>query len=194
MYLKSSKNFLKSSEEVVSMFLGLVIVIILVGLIFNFVQKRRGTINLPGISTSTVKEGDLKPSSISENNESQNKNYEVVRGDSLWKIAEKEYGNGNEWVNIAKENKLTNPRVLIIGQKLILPKNDQTKIAEKQPTNTINSGEYTVERGDSLWKIAVKAYSDGNKWTEIWNSNKNLVNNPNKIYKGTKLVIPNLSK
>lgn len=194
MYLKSSKNFLKSSEEVVSMFLGLLIVIILVGLIFNFVQKRRGTINLPGISTSTVKEGDLKPSSISENNESQNKNYEVVRGDSLWKIAEKEYGDGNKWVNIAKENKLTNPRVLMIGQKLILPKNDPTKIAEKQLTNTINSGEYTVERGDSLWKIAVRAYSDGNKWTEIWNSNKNLIGNPNKIYKGTKLVIPNLSK
>lgn len=194
MYLKSSKNFLKSSEEVVSMFLGLLIVIILVGLIFNFVQKRRGTINLPGISISTVKEGDLEPSSISENNESQNKNYEVVRGDSLWKIAEKEYGNGNKWVNIAKENKLTNPRVLIIGQKLILPKNDPTKIAEKQPTNTINSGEYIVERGDSLWKIAVRAYSDGNKWTEIWNSNKNLIGNPNKIYKGTKLVIPNLSK
>ncbi|MDP4009875.1 MAG: LysM peptidoglycan-binding domain-containing protein [Candidatus Shapirobacteria bacterium] len=194
MYLKSSKNFLKSSEEVVSMFLGLLIVIILVGLIFNFVQKRRGTINLPGISTSTVKEGDLKPSSISENNESQNKNYEVVRGDSLWKIAEKEYGDGNKWVNIAKENKLTNPRVLMIGQKLILPKNDPTKIAEKQLTNTINSGEYTVERGDSLWKIAVRAYSDGNKWTEIWNSNKNLISNPNKIYKGTKLVIPNLSK
>lgn len=52
---------------------------------------------------------------------------------------------------------------------------------------------YTVVSGDSLWKIAVKFYGNGTKWTTIYNNsqNKNTIGaNPNLIYPGQKLVIP----
>jgi nucleoid-associated protein YgaU len=48
--------------------------------------------------------------------------YEVVRGDNLWKIAVRAYGDGYKWVEIAKENKLVNPEIIHAGNILILPR------------------------------------------------------------------------
>ena len=50
--------------------------------------------------------------------------------------------------------------------------------------------EYTVEQGDSLWKIAKEELGDGNKWNEIYEANKDTVKDPNLIYVGQKLEIP----
>jgi len=44
------KKYFKSTEEVVSMFLGLVIVIVVTGMMFNFIQKRKGSVTIPGVS------------------------------------------------------------------------------------------------------------------------------------------------
>jgi len=47
--------------------------------------------------------------------------YIVVRGDSLWKIAEVHYGNGGEWKKIADANTLRNPNLIHVGAELELP-------------------------------------------------------------------------
>lgn len=49
--------------------------------------------------------------------------YEVKRGDSLSKIAEKVYGDGSRWREIYKANKdkIKDPRVIHKGQKLRIP-------------------------------------------------------------------------
>lgn len=52
------------------------------------------------------------------------------------------------------------------------------------------AGTYTVESGDCLWSIAEKVYGDGSKWRQIYEENKDLINNPSIIYKGQELVIP----
>ncbi|ANY67740.1 peptidoglycan-binding protein [Paenibacillus sp. BIHB 4019] len=52
---------------------------------------------------------------------------------------------------------------------------------------------YTVARGDSLFKISAKSevYGNGDKWRDIYNANKKLIGaNPNMITLGQKLVIP----
>lgn len=48
--------------------------------------------------------------------------YTVVRGDSLWKIAIAEYGNGYKWTLIAKANNLKNPNIIYSGNVLTLPR------------------------------------------------------------------------
>jgi nucleoid-associated protein YgaU len=49
--------------------------------------------------------------------------YEVVAGDSLSKIAKREYGNANEWKRIYEANQdiLKNPDKIYPGQKLKIP-------------------------------------------------------------------------
>jgi 5'-nucleotidase / UDP-sugar diphosphatase len=49
------------------------------------------------------------------------KTYTVVKGDSLWKIAESTYGDGEAWTKIAKANTLRNPNIIAIGAELELP-------------------------------------------------------------------------
>ncbi len=47
--------------------------------------------------------------------------YTVVKGDSLWKIAESTYGDGEKWTDISKANSLRNPDIIQVGKELELP-------------------------------------------------------------------------
>ena len=53
----------------------------------------------------------------------QTKTYTVVRGDSLWAIARKYYGNGKQYTKIynANRNKIKNPSLIYPGQVLVIP-------------------------------------------------------------------------
>jgi nucleoid-associated protein YgaU len=49
---------------------------------------------------------------------------------------------------------------------------------------------YEVQAGDSLSKIAKREYGDANDWNRIFEANKDIVKDPNKIFPGQKLKIP----
>jgi nucleoid-associated protein YgaU len=51
---------------------------------------------------------------------------------------------------------------------------------------------YEVKSGDSLSKIAKNEYGDANKWPQIFEANKDVLKDPNKIFPGQKLKIPPL--
>ncbi|MCX6725767.1 MAG: site-2 protease family protein [Candidatus Shapirobacteria bacterium] len=53
--------------------------------------------------------------------------YEVVTGDNLWKISEKIYQNGYRWVEIARWNKIKNPGLILVGEKLTVDNDGQSK-------------------------------------------------------------------
>ena len=189
------QKYFKSTEEVVSMFLGLAIVVVVTALIFNYFQKNKGSVTIPGASDDI---------SLSQNSELVKSNeYKVVRGDSLWKIAVKKYGNGYAWTEIAKANNLKNPSSLEIGQKIVIPEkvtiaNTELRVETSEATTSNTSSitvgsEYKVVRGDSLWKIAVKAYGDGYQWTKIWQENKNKLPQANDLEIGMTLIIPRLN-
>lgn len=48
--------------------------------------------------------------------------YTVVKGDSLWNIAVKAYGDGYKWTAIARANKLVHPNLIHAGNVLVLPR------------------------------------------------------------------------
>ncbi|MEZ5046722.1 MAG: peptidoglycan-binding protein LysM [Chitinophagaceae bacterium] len=58
---------------------------------------------------------------------------------------------------------------------------------------TPDSSYYTVEKGDSLWKIAEKNYGDGSKYPVIFEANVPMIKDPDEIYPGQVLRIPGLS-
>ena len=49
---------------------------------------------------------------------------------------------------------------------------------------------YEVLKGDSLSKIAQHYYGDGNKYNRIFEANRDILKDPNKIFPGQKLRIP----
>jgi len=49
---------------------------------------------------------------------------------------------------------------------------------------------HTVANGESLWKIAKLELGDGNRWKEIYEANRDLLDKPESIKKGMRLRIP----
>ncbi len=49
---------------------------------------------------------------------------------------------------------------------------------------------HTVEKGDNLWKISEKALGNGSRYTEIFEANKPMLKDPDLIYPGQVLRIP----
>ena len=67
--------------------------------------------------------------------------------------------------------------------------NDQLKVA-----NAGQAGDfYTVKSGDTLSKIAKQHYGDANRYSAIFEANKPMLSDPDKIYPGQTLRIPRLS-
>lgn len=51
---------------------------------------------------------------------------------------------------------------------------------------------YTVQSGDTLWKIAERMYGNGSKYMRIFEANTDLLEHPDRIFPGQELVIPEL--
>jgi nucleoid-associated protein YgaU len=49
---------------------------------------------------------------------------------------------------------------------------------------------YTVKPGDTLSKISREFYGDANQYTKIFEANRNVLRDPNKINPGQELLIP----
>lgn len=67
------------------------------------------------------------------------------------------------------------------------------EVVEEETTVEENANEvtyYTVVKGDCLWSIARKLLGNGARYTEIYELNKDIINDPSLIFIGQKLAIP----
>ena len=88
--------------------------------------------------------------------------YVVKKGDTLSAIAKKYKTTVKV---LASLNNIKNPNIIYVGEKIKIPKNKT----------------YTIKSGDTLSSIAKKYNTT---WQNIYNKNKNIIKNPNKIYPG----------
>lgn len=109
-------------------------------------------------------------------------NYTVKKGDSLYSIAEKCMGNGMKYPQLAAYNNINANSTIYAGQVLKIPGGTVTN--PTKPTYTT----YSVVKGDSLSKIALKKLGNANRYPEIMSLN-NLTKTT--IYVGQVLKIPN---
>ncbi|HWA51914.1 MAG TPA: LysM peptidoglycan-binding domain-containing protein [Patescibacteria group bacterium] len=186
MDLKNILKYIKLHEQELSIVLGVVILIIAGIFVGKYIANLRHQNSITQQAADTTNE---------------NKTYTVTKGDSLWKIAKKVLGNGNDWKQIADANNISNPSQIEIGQILTIP--SLTFSATPTPTNTptpqitkeaastnnnITQNSYTVVKGDNLWNIAIRAYGDGTKWHQIAEANH--LTNPRMIHTGNVFTIP----
>ncbi len=139
--------------------------------------------------------------------------YVVNPGDSTWRIAQAFYGNGQLYTLIEAANNLPSDAWLSVGQELLIPDADtfqpdqmsspsfeltkpQAQLVQNDQNATAPMAEpgrqfhYTVERNDSLWFIALKHLGNGQRWVEIYSHNKTQIANPDLIYPGQVLIVP----
>ncbi len=48
----------------------------------------------------------------------------------------------------------------------------------------------TIEKGDTLSKIAQQHYGDANRWRELFEANREVIEDPDKIYPGQTIRVP----
>jgi nucleoid-associated protein YgaU len=57
-------------------------------------------------------------------------------------------------------------------------------------SSTASEKSYEVKAGDTLSKIAKQEYGDANQWKRIFDANKDILKDPDKIYPGQMLKLP----
>ena len=65
---------------------------------------------------------------------------------------------------------------------------DALEVEEPQPLDDIF---YEVQKGDTLWRIAEIYYKDGSRYKEIFEANREVIKDPDLIYPGQMIRIPN---
>ncbi|MCL5675595.1 MAG: LysM peptidoglycan-binding domain-containing protein [Patescibacteria group bacterium] len=191
MTINELKKKLNSTESIVSLVLGIVVVVTAGILLLNFVRNRPNTAKTENAEqTLSVVPGAPVGEKVTVSLPATHK---VVSGENLWSIAERYYKSGYNWVTLAKANNLSNPDLLSIDRELTVPKADPIYPSGSVNGNgasveAITSGKYKVVKGDDLWSISCRAYADCYKWTQIASANK--LANADLIDVGQELVLP----
>lgn len=58
------------------------------------------------------------------------------------------------------------------------------------PEPVVEPEYYVIESGDTLWGIAAKLLGNGSKYPEIFEANREVIEDPDKIFVGQKIRIP----
>jgi len=100
------------------------------------------------------------------------------------------YDSGTATVfGVAKDQATKEKVVLCCGNVAGVEKvNDMMSVDQSAP----EAKYYTVVRGDTLSKISKEQYGDANKYMKIFDANKPMLKDPDKIYPGQVLRIPPL--
>lgn len=75
-------------------------------------------------------------------------------------------------------------------EKVILAVGNVEGVAEVEAELENEPTFHTVEKGDTLWAIAKKTLGDGSRYNEIFEANRPMLSDPDKIYPGQNLRIP----
>ncbi len=128
----------------------------------------------------------------------------VKAGETLSSISQKYYGTSSNWKAILDANtsvvKDPQGRDLKPNMRLIIPAADK-KVASApaassgqgtllSATTSSSARTYTVVKGDTLFRIAMKYYGNGDRYRDILTANRSVVSKPQDLRPGMKLVIP----
>lgn len=87
----------------------------------------------------------------------------------------------------AESTKVKENIILAVGNiEGVARVDDRMTVEKTQPESTF----YTVEKGDTLSKIAEEHYGDAMRYDEIFEANRPMLKDPDRIYPGQMLRIP----
>lgn len=117
--------------------------------------------------------------------------YEVRPGDTLWAIAQRQFGDPTRWPELfeANRSRLSSPHLIRPNQKLSL---GSVKQASRSGLSRISASDaaYTVRSGDTLGKIAQRRLGKASDWPVLYSLNREKLASPHQIYPGQVLRMP----
>lgn len=123
--------------------------------------------------------------------------HKIVPGDSMYKLAQKYYGDGKAWRRIAQANPtLGEDAVLKPGMNISIPADAPKAIATaNKPTESTrakpsNSKTYTVQKGDTLGEIAQKTLGTVKRAKDILAMNSSTIKDPDRLSVNAVLYLP----
>ncbi len=128
--------------------------------------------------------------------ESWGRRYSVVEGDTLWRIAQRELGDGGRWREILNANTDVIPGDggVTVGMQIRLPgrapasgQGDQT---QSTPRATSGTRSYTVREGDTLSRIASRELGSVSRMQEILDLNRGVLDDADMIRVGMTIRLP----
>ena len=137
----------------------------------------------------------------------------VERHDSLRQLADRYLGDPDRWTEVFVLNEgqtqtdggyLSDPSQLREGWELVMPADSRIPSAAEfsivedfdgnqqsdEPTAELEHSLVTVQSGDTLWGLAAEHLDDPERWVDIFNSNQDIIQDPNVILPGWQLEIP----
>jgi nucleoid-associated protein YgaU len=151
-------------------------------------QDEFGSSEEPGTKSAVASNEN---SEVVTTGEISEKTYQVQENETLMMVSFKLYGNYARWREIAEINqdKLDGNTQLTVGMQLKYLSNGED--FKWDP----NGDAYLVKRGDTLGTISNEVYTTPRRWKDIWNNNKPLIKDPDKIFAGfTIYYIPDENK
>lgn len=136
------------------------------------------TTNEPLVQESTL-ENNVTPQVVT-NEPGTMKQYTVQKNETLMMIAFKLYGDYGRWKDLASQNReaLKGGTTVRTGMNL-----NYMAPAEEFVWNP-QGNPYLIRTGDTLGGISKEVYATVKKWKLLWENNKPLIKDPNKIYAG----------
>lgn len=138
-------------------------------------------------SEPLVQEGTLESSQpVISNISGGMKQYTVEKNETLMMIAFKLYGDYGRWKELATQNsgKLKGGTAITPGMTLdyLAPAEEFVWSPQGNP--------YLIKTGDTLGGISKEVYATVKKWKLLWENNRPLIKDPNKIYAGFTIYYP----
>ncbi len=101
-------------------------------------------------------------------NTNEEKTHVVASGETLGEISQKYYNTARNWKKIAEANKV-DPNEIQVGQKLKIPVIESAAPVSTGTPIPLASGErsYTIQKGDSYYRIAQKELGNAARWKEV---------------------------
>jgi len=78
----------------------------------------------------------------------------------------------------------------LVSQEMIAATNERDEPEVAQEADALEPNFYTIQEGDTLWKIAQEALGDGSKYEAIVEANLEVIKDADKIYAGQTIRIP----
>jgi nucleoid-associated protein YgaU len=108
------------------------------------------------------------------------KQYTVLKNETLMLISFKLFGDYEKWKELASQNRATLKGSTNVREGMVLK---YLAPAEEFVWNP-QGLPYLIRTGDTLGKVSQTVYQTAKKWKLIWNNNRPLIKDPNRIFAG----------